>query len=65
MSGGATTVAFAAVGRLEQYGQCTLLAEVASTSGNMADIAMRILRRLPVAPPGLSLIHISEPTRRS
>ena len=45
-------VAFAAVGRLEQYGQCTLLAEVASTSGNMADIAMRILRRLPVAPPG-------------
>ena len=45
-------VAFAAVGRLEEYGQCTLLAEIAFTSGNMADIAMRILRRLPVAPPG-------------
>lgn len=41
-------VAFAAVGRLEEYGQCTFLAEAAFSTGNMADIAMKILCRLPV-----------------
>ncbi|KAL1510610.1 hypothetical protein AB1Y20_006911 [Prymnesium parvum] len=46
-------VAFVAVGRLEEYGQCTFLADVAFTTGNMGEIAMKILRRLPVGSAGV------------
>ena len=45
-------MAFAAVCHVDEHGACQLLAEIALTSGNMADITQRILRRLPTASAG-------------
>lgn len=45
-------IAFSAVGLIHSYGQCTFLAAVSFTSGNMADIAMKIICRLPSGASG-------------